>query len=406
MRVLAIADVCGRVDALERLEMKMRNEALDGILFVGSALAGGRRAEEWARVRAEVGPRRWTAELDRQEREDARKLDAVLGALARFGRPVCYVPGDLDAPARLFLQAAAGHELAAPQLRCVHRSFAAGPRNYVVAGFGGTIDRSERETELVLHYPEWEAESGLDFARRLDQDRILLFHMPPRFAALDWHDGHNIGSPLVEQLIHTHDPRLAVVGHAMDGQGQAVVGRSLVVNPGPLCRGHDALIDLAERTATFRRLEGIGEEEPSAADQALQARVEEALAAEPATGDAGIRVRVREGIARLVGNVRSIAVKAAAERTARGVRGVQGVENALTADTALAARITSRLAEDPRTALAGIDVACVAGEVTLSGVAPSPRVKAAAEEVARSTPGVVLVVNDVRVEPEEAATGE
>lgn len=402
MRILAITDICGRADALRRLEEEVRGEELAAILFAGDALAGGRRIEEWTRARiGSADVQRRSGGIEAQEHEDARTLHEVLDTLARFGRPVRFVPGDLDAPERLVARTAASHELVTPEVQYVHRSFAYGPRNYVVAGFGGAVSRGDRETDLVQLYPEWEVETGLDFVRRLAPDRILLFHMPPRFGTLDSHRGEQIGSPVIEEIIHTHDPRLVVCGHAMDGQGRAMVGDSLVVNPGPLCRGQYAIVDLSTRDVSFRRLEGIAAEEPSAADRQLQARVEQSLEAEPATRGAGIRVDVRGGVARLMGAVRSIAIKAAAERTARAVGGVERVENALTADTAVAARVTARLADDRRTALAAIDVSAIAGEVTLMGAVPSQAIKQAAEEIARSVPGVALVVNELRVEPEE-----
>ncbi|HLH73181.1 MAG TPA: BON domain-containing protein, partial [Chloroflexota bacterium] len=63
------------------------------------------------------------------------------------------------------------------------------------------------------------------------------------------------------------------------------------------------------------------------------------------------------------------------------------------------------LAADPRTALAPIDVTTQGGEVTLSGTVTSPRVKQAAEEIARAVPGVVVVLNELRVETPAEKTG-
>ncbi|HWE61821.1 MAG TPA: BON domain-containing protein [Chloroflexota bacterium] len=68
-----------------------------------------------------------------------------------------------------------------------------------------------------------------------------------------------------------------------------------------------------------------------------------------------------------------------------------------TPNAQLQAAIERRLLEDPRTRNAIIDVACLAGQVTLSGTVPTPAVKAAAEEIARSVPGVTLVINELIV---------
>lgn len=399
MVLLAISDVAGRVDLLQRLAERARDMKIEAVLFVGSALTGGHRLEEWLRAQVDGRrPDRWRPEIEQQEHQDAQTLDAVLDALASFNVPVRYVPGDLDAPERVFLQAAVNHEMVTPNVACVHRTFAFGPRNLAITGFGGLLDHGERETDLVLRYPGWEAKLGLDYARRLDNDLVLLFHTPPRFGKLDRHGADFVGSETVEEIIHTLDPRLVICGHAADGQGYAMVGRSLVVNPGALSRGDFATIDLATHQVQFHRLEGA-EPEQTEADRQIQQRVEEALEASPTTRGAGIQVLVRNGVVRLLGTVRTIAVKAAAHEISQSVAGVERVENTLTADSAVVARVIARLAHDPRTALATIDVTSIGGEVTLSGVVDQPRVKDAAEEIARSVPGVRLVINELRVEP-------
>jgi uncharacterized protein with GYD domain len=63
----------------------------------------------------------------------------------------------------------------------------------------------------------------------------------------------------------------------------------------------------------------------------------------------------------------------------------------------LSARIEALLDADPRTAQAHIDVISQGGEVTLSGAVASQRERLAAEEIARSAPGVALVLNEVQV---------
>ncbi len=399
MVLLAISDVAGRADVLQRLADRAREMQIDAVLFVGSALAGGDRLEEWLRAQVDGRPpNRWRPEREQQEHADIQTLDTILDTLASFQVPVRYVPGDLDAPERVFLQAAVTHEMVTPNVSCVHRSVAFGPRNLAITGFGGLLGHGDRETDLVLRYPAWEAKLGLDHARRLDNDLILLFHTPPRLDPLDHHGGDLVGSQTVEEIIHTLDPQLVICGHAADGQGYAIVGRSLVVNPGPLSRGDFATIDLATRQVQFHRLDGV-EPLQSEADQRIQRQIKEALEASPATKSAGIQVLVRNGVVQLLGSVRTIAVKAAAHEISQSVTGVERVENALTADSAVVARVVSRLANDPRTALATIDVTATGGEVTLAGVVNHPRVKDAAEEIARSVPGVRLVINELRVDP-------
>lgn len=66
--------------------------------------------------------------------------------------------------------------------------------------------------------------------------------------------------------------------------------------------------------------------------------------------------------------------------------------------SSLASRVEARLDADPRTADAQISVSGHAGEVTLEGTVRSAAVKAAAEEIARAEPGVMIVVNELRVQ--------
>ena len=58
-------------------------------------------------------------------------------------------------------------------------------------------------------------------------------------------------------------------------------------------------------------------------------------------------------------------------------------------------------AEDPRTALAPIDVSSSGSTVTLIGQVVSGEVREAAEQIARSVPGVAVVINALEVRPHD-----
>lgn len=140
---------------------------------------------------------------------------------------------------------------------------------------------------------------------------------------------------------------------------------------------------------------------PTRSDAELEAHVRSALEAQPDL--AGVEVRVADGVAQLSGNVASVAAKAEADAIARGVPGIVDVHNALTPDTALTARITAALADDPVTALAPIEVISLLGVVTLQGRVPTPAIRERAEQIARSIPGVRTVINALELrQPDEA----
>lgn len=107
------------------------------------------------------------------------------------------------------------------------------------------------------------------------------------------------------------------------------------------------------------------------------------------------------GILQLSGVVPDIAGKRRAEAAARSIEGVVDVENVLDTDTAIVARVTAALADDPRTELSEIDVGSDRGIVTLTGQVDSAAIREKAEEIAARQKGVVEVINDLAVESDE-----
>jgi len=114
-----------------------------------------------------------------------------------------------------------------------------------------------------------------------------------------------------------------------------------------------------------------------------------------------VKPTLEGGLVRLTGLVHHVAAKRRAEAIARSIGGVIDVENALDTDTAIVARVTAALLDDLRTSTAVIKVLSEQGVVTLRGQADSPRVREAAEEIAAEQRGVVQVVNELEIKPDE-----
>ena len=93
--------------------------------------------------------------------------------------------------------------------------------------------------------------------------------------------------------------------------------------------------------------------------------------------------------------------KRRAEATARSIEGVVDVDNVLDTDTAITARVTAAVADDPYTELSEIDMGSDRGIVTLTGQVDSASIREKAEEIAAGQQGVVEVINDLAVEPDE-----
>ncbi len=114
-----------------------------------------------------------------------------------------------------------------------------------------------------------------------------------------------------------------------------------------------------------------------------------------------VTATVEKGVVRLAGTVADEEAKEAAEAIARSVSGVIDVENVLDTDTAIVAAVTAALAQDPRTKDAVIEVISDRGVVTLKGQVESGEVRRVAEVIAAQQPGVVAVINELEVLPQE-----
>jgi osmotically-inducible protein OsmY len=115
-----------------------------------------------------------------------------------------------------------------------------------------------------------------------------------------------------------------------------------------------------------------------------------------------VEVSAQAGIVLLKGWVPDVRTKRRVEAVARSIEGVVDVRNELDTQMAVTARVQYALFADPRTELSAIDVINQpSGVVTLKGVVDSVEVQEAAEEIAGETPGVLSVINELSVEPDE-----
>jgi uncharacterized protein YrrD len=115
----------------------------------------------------------------------------------------------------------------------------------------------------------------------------------------------------------------------------------------------------------------------------------------------GVEATVEGSIVRLTGQVKGMAARRRAEAIARSVEGVIDVENALDTGRIVRARVITALFNDPRTKLAVIEVIDEQGMITLRGRVDSPEIREAAEEIASEQPGVVGVINALRVQADD-----
>ena len=172
--------------------------------------------------------------------------------------------------------------------------------------------------------------------------------------------------------------------------------------------GQDTLLQEAYITtlATERVMVSIREEKlhalpPYRPDSVFQQEVESVLFDfTPLHIDLkAITVRVLDGVLYLDGNVSSTLRSDIVQDRVLGVEGLAEIKNRLVADDKLAADLAQALGQDARTRDLPIGVYPRLGAVRLSGAVHNGQQKAAAEEIAKSFPGVLSVNNDLVVDP-------
>ncbi|MDK2982746.1 MAG: uncharacterized protein PWP19_224 [Thermococcaceae archaeon] len=76
---------------------------------------------------------------------------------------------------------------------------------------------------------------------------IVLSHVPPKNTKVDKTlVGTHAGSKSLRKFIEEKQPPLVICGHIHEGTGIDRIGETLIVNPGPLAKGHYATIDFDE----------------------------------------------------------------------------------------------------------------------------------------------------------------
>lgn len=150
----------------------------------------------------------------------------------------------------------------------------------------------------------------------------------------------------------------------------------------------------------------------SQTDPGVTTAVKAKLAADDVVKAYKIDVDTRGGVVTLSGTVDTAQARTRAVEVARTTTGVTGVQDQLAVappavatsgvtapltDGAITATVKTALLADPLSSGLKIDVDTANAVVTISGTVASEAEKARAEEVAKASPGVSSVVNDLKV---------
>ena len=76
-------------------------------------------------------------------------------------------------------------------------------------------------------------------------EHIVCSHTPPVDTACDRiHGGAHIGSSAVRSFVEQRQPELVLCGHVHEARGFDEIGRTRIVNPGPIAQGHYAVVEI------------------------------------------------------------------------------------------------------------------------------------------------------------------
>jgi Icc-related predicted phosphoesterase len=151
------------------------------------------------------------------------------------------------------LLAVAGNmDSAAIDARLVELGVALDGRGVVIDGIGicgvSAAPISPLQTPYELADEELARRAEEAFAA-VEGARLTVFcpHAPPFDTACDrLRSGEHVGSPVIRAVVEREQPDVVVCGHIHESRGTDAIGRSLIVNPGPVGAGHYALIDAGE----------------------------------------------------------------------------------------------------------------------------------------------------------------
>jgi hypothetical protein len=211
MRIAYVVDVHGHVGAVETA---LRRAGPVDLLLVGGDLTTGGTPEEAA---------------------------SAIEAWRRLAPRVLAVAGNMDSPAIDARLAALGVSLDG--------------RGVVVDGVGlfglSAAPLSPLGTPYELPDDELERRIEAGFAAVQGCPRTIFCpHAPPRDTACDrLRDGEHVGSAVVRAFIERAQPDLVLCGHIHEARGRDRLGRTVIVNPGPVSAGHYALVEIGEGIA-------------------------------------------------------------------------------------------------------------------------------------------------------------
>lgn len=215
MRIIGITDIHGRSELIHKLVERLENETFSIIMIAGDI-------------------------TNFQGREKAAK---VLESLLSREVPLVAVFGNCD-----------GRDV--PDF-LDDLGINAHNRRVEVKGLGVVGIGGSNITPFNTIWELSEEEIAGILTRNYRPGDLILSHVPPYDTKADRvHSGAHVGSKALRRFIEENQPPLVLTGHIHEGRSVDRIGKTLVVNPGPLFRGYYAVIELkkGEAKAELKKL--------------------------------------------------------------------------------------------------------------------------------------------------------
>ena len=211
MRILLIADIHARANVVERLMARITG--IDCILVAGDITHFGGYAEA------------------------AKVIEPILAREI----PVLSVGGNCDTEG---VEEYLTDKKINLHGRCVRRG------GLVFVGVGGSLpcqrttprEYGDNILETVLSKALWQAKETSSDGQA--SPLVVVTHQSAFGTKVDSADGRYTGSPAIRRFIEIHQPILAVSGHIHEAFGTDAIGKTILVNPGPLREGRYAIVEL------------------------------------------------------------------------------------------------------------------------------------------------------------------
>ncbi len=155
--------------------------------------------------------------------------ERFLEMLSQLEPPVIFVPGNSD-PKDLVIPS---------NLTSLHgKKYRLG--SLFVGGLGGS---NLTPFNTPFEVPDEQAERTLDSIGPVE---VLVSHCPPYHTKCDTTSSMEyIGSRPVRSYVEKYAPRLVLSGHVHEARSVDKIGKTTIVNPGPLMFGNFAVVDLS-----------------------------------------------------------------------------------------------------------------------------------------------------------------